>query len=313
MTNAILPRGVWPVMLTPFRNDRSIDWQALGALTEWYLKAGVAGIFADAQSAEVYQLTNQEKLDIAAAVVSTVDGRVPVIAGGFTAGSLPEQAEFFGRMADTGVRAVVLTTCQLSLTPQEDDAWLRTAERFLALTGDIPLGLYEMPTPYHRVLSPELIRWAASTGRFIFHKDTSCRSEMIARKIEAVRGSRLAFFNADTPTLLDSLQAGADGFSGIGANFVPEHYVWLCRHFEDDAEQAGRLQAFLTEYNAGMHRKYPACAKVFLSMRGLTLTPVCRGVDRSFTDHDRQWFTEFLESSRRIVRKLPVESSVVSG
>src|SRR4051812_16689762 len=120
MKEPALPQGVWPVMLTPFHNDRTIDWDALDALTEWYLQAGVAGIFADAQSAEVYQLTNQEKLDIASAVVRRVDGRVPVIAAGFAAGTLEEQAEFFKAMAGTGVAAVVLTTCQLSPRAQSD-------------------------------------------------------------------------------------------------------------------------------------------------------------------------------------------------
>ncbi len=313
MSQFALPRGVWPVMLTPFQNDRSIDWEALAALTEWYLQAGAAGIFADAQSAEVYALTNSEKLKIASTVVDQVDGRVPVIAAGFIAGSLEEQADFFKAMALTGVTAVVLTTCQLSANPGSDEEWIRTTERFLKLTDDIPLGLYEMPTPYHRLLTPDMMRWVAGTGRFVFHKDTCCQTQMLAEKIAAVHGTPLRFFNADTPTLLASLQAGADGFSGIGANFVPELYVWLCSRFEDEPEKAGRLQEFLRAENAAMHRKYPACAKVFLGLRGLSLTPVCRGTDRAFTESDHQWFASFLDASRKANFELLTESSPVGS
>ena len=34
-------RGVWPVMLTPFDEQREIDWDSLKKLIDWYIKAGV--------------------------------------------------------------------------------------------------------------------------------------------------------------------------------------------------------------------------------------------------------------------------------
>ena len=63
-----LPIGVWPVMLTPFCDDGSIDWRGLDELVEWYLQARVAGLFANAQSAEVSCLTEDERIAVAQAV-----------------------------------------------------------------------------------------------------------------------------------------------------------------------------------------------------------------------------------------------------
>jgi 4-hydroxy-tetrahydrodipicolinate synthase len=268
----LLPPGVWPVLLTPFLEDRSIDWRGLDALVEWFLRAGAAGIFANAQSAEMFQLTNDEKLAIATAVVKQVRERVPVVSGAYRTGTIESQAEFVRQIHDTGVDVVILTACQVAGKNDSDDDWRQRIEQMLVLTGDIRLGLYEMPVPYHRLLTPELMGWAGKSGRFFFHKDTCCNIDRLRPKITAVCGTPLRFYNANTPTLLASLKHGGDGFSGIGANFVPEFYVWLCDHFTRQPEKAAAMQNLLTEFDAAMHRKYPASAKFFLRLRGLEIT-----------------------------------------
>lgn len=103
MTITKLPSGVWPVMLTPLHDDREIDWKGLDALTEWYLQAGVAGLFAVCLSSEMYDLSSAERLELSAHVVKRVNGRVPVVASGTFGGSISSQAGFSRQMVDTGV------------------------------------------------------------------------------------------------------------------------------------------------------------------------------------------------------------------
>lgn len=43
---AVMPDGLWPVMLTPFTEEKEVDYQGLKALTRWYLEQGAAGLFA---------------------------------------------------------------------------------------------------------------------------------------------------------------------------------------------------------------------------------------------------------------------------
>ena len=202
------PRGVWPVMLTPFAGDRSIDWPGVDALVEMYLAAGVAGLFAVAQSAEMFQLTEDERVALAARVVKRVGGRVPVVAGGAFAPTPERQVAMVRRLGDTGVAAVVLLTNQLADDGEGDDVWRARAEALLAATEGIDLGLYECPAPYKRILPADTLDRAAATGRFVFHKDTCLVGDQIAAKIAAVRGTRLRFFNAEMASLLASLEAG---------------------------------------------------------------------------------------------------------
>ena len=59
-----LPKGFIPVMLTPFLESGEIDYEGLKLLTELYMRAGSAGLFANCLSSEMYELTEDERLAI---------------------------------------------------------------------------------------------------------------------------------------------------------------------------------------------------------------------------------------------------------
>lgn len=268
--------GVWPVMLTPFLDDRTIDWPSLDRLVDWYLEAGVAGLFTVCLSSEMYELEPDERYALAGRVVRRAAGRVPVIASGTFGATQEEKAAGVRRMADSGVDAVVCLANALAAEHDSEDAWRTGTESLLDRVGEVPLGLYECPQPYHRVLSADTLAWVAATGRFGFLKETSARLPLLEQKLAAVRDTPLRVFNADAVTLLASLRKGAAGFSGISANFVPELWVWLCRHAERHAATSARLHAFLEEAERTFARCYPASAKHFVSERGIPVRPICR-------------------------------------
>ncbi len=295
-----LPKGVWPVMLTPFSSDKTIDWEGLDRLTDWYIDSGVAGLFSVCLSSEIYELTNEERLQLAGRVVTRSSERVPVVAAGTFGGETKEQADFVRQMADTGVDAVVAIVCQLADDSETDQTWKANMEALLEQTGDIPMGLYECPKPYHRVLDAEHTRWCASTGRFLFLKETSGRMELIAEKIETTRNSRLSFYLANTPNLLSTLQEGGDGYSGIGANFIPELFVWLCSNFATEPEDAAKVQRFLSLVQHLAAHKYPISAKRFLSLLGLGIRDVCRVSRDPLTDSDVKALNHLKEAVEEI-------------
>lgn len=262
-------------MVTPFTNDDHLDLNALEAMVEWYLARGVDGLFAVCQSSEMFFLTLPERVALAKAVVDFVGGRAEVVASGHISDSLDAQVAEVQRIADTGVEAVVLVTNRFALEGEDDDAWIATLERFLARISDsIRLGFYECPYPYKRLLTPRLMAWCAATGRFIFLKDTSCDTDQMREKLAVAGGIRL--YNANAATLLESLEAGAAGYSGVMGNFHPQLYGWLCRHWREQPEVARRLQAFLGLASVIESRAYPVSAKYALQLEGLPLTLATR-------------------------------------
>lgn len=272
--------GVWPTMVTPFTDGGDIDNAALAAMVAWYLARGVDGLFAVCQSSEMFYLSLVERVALARQVVSLVDGRAEVIASGQIADSHEAQVDEVLRISDTGVDAVVLVTNRFAEEGDSVDVWKRNVEKLLrAVPEAISLGFYECPHPYKRVLSPETLSWCASTGRFIFLKDTCCDLPLIREKLAAAGSIKL--YNANAATLLGSLQSGAAGYSGVMGNFHPELYGWLCRNWDVAPAQASRLQAFLGVSSALEARAYPVCAKYYLQLEGLPLTLETRARPKS--------------------------------
>lgn len=284
----VLPCGVWPVMLTPFQDDNGVDMAALDELVEWYLAADVAGLFAVCLSSEMFHLDRDERYAIAERVLGRVAGRVPVIVSGAQGRDVQESVDYAARMYQLGASAVVCTAAQFSPKGSTPDDWRRSVERFLDLADPgVPLGLYECPQPYHRLLSPQELGWLVGTGRFVCLKDTSCSAAAIRLKLHEVRTNQgFRFYNANVPTLLDSLRAGVHGFSGIAANFCPELYVWLCREFESHPRLAEELQDFLSVSGPLIVNKYPTSSKVFLGRAGLRLRPNARVQKTSLAEEE---------------------------
>lgn len=271
MKNTI-PDGIWPTMITPFTDKNTIDYEVLEELIEWYIKAGVDGLFAVCQSSEMFYLTLEERRDLAQFVVDKVKGRIPVIASGHISDSIESQVEEMKVIASTGADAAVLVVNQFAAADESDDVWIGNLESFLKkFPSDIPLGFYECPYPYKRLMSEKTLKWCASTGRFMFLKDTSCDLAKIKENLKAVEGSSIKIYNANTATLLQSLMEGASGFSGVMANFFPELYVWLNRNWKTEFEKAVKLQNFLGVASVIESRLYPVCAKQYLQLEGFKI------------------------------------------
>lgn len=288
------PYGVWPVMLTPFTDRGEIDEDGLYALVDWYIQKGVDGLFAACQSSEIFHMTFEERMRIAKITVAAARGRVPVIGSGFTDYREAEQIRNIYAMRDTGVDAVILLTNRLASEGEDDGELLRRLFSLLErIDDDVPLGLYECPFPYKRLLSTRVLREIALTGRFHFLKDTCLNAPRIREKLAVIRDTPLKLYNAHIATLLESLRNGAYGFSGIMANFHPEVYVWLTRNIHHP--NAEKVQHVLTAASLLEHELYPTNAKFFLKeIAKLPITTRCRVQD------DRLLSAHFAEETRQV-------------
>lgn len=258
------PNGVYPVMLTPFTENNEVDYKALGKLIDWYIEKGVNGLFADCQSSEMFFLSLEERVKIGEFVKKHADGRVPVVTSGHISDSLEDQAKELTAIAGTGADAVILLTNRLAKENESDEVWLENLKKLLEMIPkDVPLGFYECPYPYKRIISPELLKWCADTGRFYFIKDTSCDIENMKAKLEVIKGTNLKLFNANTSTLLETLELGASGYSGVMANFHPELYVKLCNIYKEDPSKARKIADFLTVASLIERQVYPVNAKFY--------------------------------------------------
>jgi 4-hydroxy-tetrahydrodipicolinate synthase len=274
------PGGVYPTMLTPFTENNKVDYNSLGKLIDWYLEQGSDGLFAVCQSSEMFYLSLAERVKIAKFVKEHAGSKCPVVCSGHISYSLDDQAEEIEEIANTGVDAVILVTNRLATASESDDAWIENLSKLMdKIPKDICLGFYECPYPYKRVMTPKTVRFCADSGRFYFLKDTCCDAAMIKERLSITNGSKMKIFNANTATLLQTLQYGAAGYSGVMANFQTREYKWLYKNYKEKAESANEVSSFLTLSSFIEAHLYPAIAKHCLMEKGILATDRCRTCD----------------------------------
>ncbi len=299
-------------MITPYEQDGSVALETAAQYVEWYARKGCTGIFSLCQSSEIAFLSLEERVALQRTVwgkaneIERSNGRRPaVIASGHVSNDIGAAAEELNAVAAEGADALVLITNRLDPENEGDGVWIANAEKLIArLPSDMALGLYECPSPYKRLLTPEILRWSVSTGRFRYIKDTCCNFDTIARRAALLESSGIALLNANCQTLLDSLIAGADGYCGVMANYHPQIYAWLCENYERQPQQAAFIQSIICV--AGFAEggvTYPLSAKYHMCLEGIPtcVTARCTG-DRVFSDYERS-----------CVKQLKLFTDVVSG
>ncbi len=298
--------GIMPVMLTPFTDDNAIDWAGLERLVEWYLDHGADALFAVCQSSEMQYLSLAERDGLAKAVIAQVAGRVPVVVSGHISDDLQAQVQELTAAAATGADAVILVTNHLDPRNEGTATFRATLDALLArLPRDVPLGLYECPAPYRRLLSDDELQACIETGRFVVLKDVSCDLPTIQRRIAMAKGSSLAIINANAALAWDAMQAGSRGFCGVHTNYHPDLYKWLLTHGAEAPQIRERLVPFLAMAALSEGFGYPAQAKLFHQTLGTIDSIHCRVTD--FDMHERFWaidvVLEKLEAGSALFRK----------
>lgn len=294
-------------MITPFNLQAKVDLDVVSLLVEFYLAAGVKGLFANCLSSEMYSISEDERLELTRHVVKQVRGRVPVVATGSFGLTIADKAAFTKKIYDTGVAAVILITGHFANVDDSDEVLLDNFNKMFRLTPGIPLGLYECPAPYKRILSPDVFRKLLESERLVYHKDTSIDLNLVKAKLELVKDDpRLEFYDAHTPNALYSLQMGAKGMSSISGNFYPEILVWMCKYANDPSRQedAKWLQSELTRVDPLIHIAYPMSAKYFLRKRGLPVRTISRAHVLELTPEQKNTldniYEDFLGWCRRL-------------
>jgi 4-hydroxy-tetrahydrodipicolinate synthase len=266
-------------MVTPFKDDLQVDLPALEPLLRWYEARGVAGVFAICQSSEIFYMSFAERLQILREILRLRKAETVVIASGHTAYDPATQIKEAQAFIAEGIDAYVFISNRFAAAGEGEDAFLRRVETVARALGDIPLGVYECPYPYKRLVAPQTLRRLTGIGNFAFLKDTCCSAAGMQAKMEAVTGTNLKLFNANAATLLESLRLGAAGYSGVMANFHPEIYAKLCACWQSDPALAERLQAFAGFASLAECQAYPTNAKYHLALEGIPLGWRCRAQD----------------------------------
>lgn len=196
--------GIYSLMLTPYKEDLSIDYDTYEEYADWQVSQGVEHLFAVCGSSEMRELSLEERLRLAELTVKH-KGNTTVVATANIEPSLRENLEEIKKMEQTGVDGVVLTTKGLG----DDDDKLVEYISTLAKSTELPVFLYEFPGFQPHKMSGKAYGELTKDGLIWGIKDTTSTFEGIKDKIDNKNDSTI--IQANMPFLFDSYVAGARG------------------------------------------------------------------------------------------------------
>lgn len=196
--------GIYSLMLTPYFEDRTIDYATYEKYTEWQVSQGVDHLFAVCGSSEMTKLTLEERLKLAT-LTAKHKGNTTIVATANIEATVEENIEEIKKMEQTGVDGLVLTTKGLG---DDDDKIVDYITKLLDVAS-LPVFLYEFPGFRPHLMSGKAYGELAKTGKIWGIKDTTSTFEGIKDKIDNKYDSTI--IQANMPFLWDSYVAGARG------------------------------------------------------------------------------------------------------
>jgi 4-hydroxy-tetrahydrodipicolinate synthase len=218
-------------MITPFKDDLSIDWAGVEKLAAHLASTGHDGIVVNGTTGEAPTTSDDEKVEIIKVVKKATGGKLKIVAGAGnneTSHSI-EQAEM---AAAAGADGLLVVTPYYNKPPQ---AGIEAHFRAIADSTELPVMMYDIPGRTGMAIEPDTICRLAEHKKIVALKDAKGD---VASTSWVIKRSGIPVYSGDDILNLPLLSVGAVGF------------VSVCGH-----TVGGRLRELLDSWIAGDTRR----------------------------------------------------------
>ena len=238
-------RGSMVALITPMKDDGSVDEDALRRLVEFHIEQGTDAIVAVGTTGESATLDEPEHCEVIRQVVDFATGRIPVIAG--TGANSTTEAISLTRCArEAGAAACLLVTPYYNKPTQEG---LYLHHKAVAEAVDIPQILYNVPGRTACDMLPPTVARLAEVPNIVGIKEATGDLSRL-HQIRELCGVKFAVYSGDDATGCAMMLQGGDGVISVTANVAPKLMHEMC-----EAALAGNreLAEQLNHKLAGLH------------------------------------------------------------
>ena len=260
-------RGLGIALITPFKSDGSIDYDALERLIDYQLANGADFLCILATTGETPCLTAEEKQTIKQMVVKQVAGRIPIVmgCGGNNTAAVVEEA----RNGDWGGIDGLLSVCPYYNKPSQEGLY----QHFKAIAGAsrLPVILYNVPGRTGINLKAETtVRLANDCENVVAIKEASGSLEQVDDIIKN-KPDGFDVISGDDALTFPMVASGAAGVISVIGNALPKECSRMIRYeFRGEYEPARRIHHKFTElYKLLFVDGNPAGVKALLHEMGM--------------------------------------------
>lgn len=277
MKNTIF-RGAATAIITPMKQDGSVDYETFARLIEFQIEGGISAIVVCGTTGEAATLSTEEHVSVIRYCVEKVAGRVPVIAG--TGSNDTAYGLELNRLAcEAGVDALLMVTPYYNKATQNG---LYEHFKRMADATTKPIILYNVPSRTGCNIKPETVARLAEHPMIVGVKEASGDLSQVAT-IAALCGDKIDIYSGNDDQILPVLSLGGAGVISVLSNPLPGETDAICqKFFAGDLEGAKELQLrYLNLVHLLFCEVNPIPAKAAMSAMGfgenalrLPLTPM---------------------------------------
>lgn len=260
--------GIYPALVTPFKNDTDVDEKALRRLVNFVIDEGVTGVVPCGTTGEFVYMSKEERKKTVETVIDEVKGRVPVIAGTGASSTL-EAIELTKHSEKAGADAALVVS-PYYLRPADKGDFQHFYELTQATT--IPIVLYNIPQCTGSFLSREVVEDLAQIGSVVGLKDSSGSLPYMLELLQTV-GDKINIVCGHDEVVLPALAAGAKGAILASANVIPDIWVKLYEAVKNGNMQKARELQMNVQKLARIFVRHGGAVpvKAALKMRGINM------------------------------------------
>ena len=260
-------RGTGVAIVTPFKENESVDFDALGKLIDFIINNGVEYVVTLGTTGETPTLDKQEKLDIINFTFDKINNRVPVVVG--IGGNNTKEVVNDVQSYPLDKAVAVLSACPYYSKPSQEGIFLHY--KAIAEASPKPVILYNVPGRTGRNMEASTtIRLANEVANIAGIKEAGNNINQCMQILKD-RPTDFLVVSGDDDLVLPELACGIDGVISVAANCFPKQFSDMVRAgLQFDFTKAKKLNDPLLEvYNLLFAENNPAGVKAFLSELGL--------------------------------------------
>jgi 4-hydroxy-tetrahydrodipicolinate synthase len=219
-------RGTGVAIITPFKNDSSIDFKALGRVVNHVINGGVNYIVALGTTGESVTLTKDEKNALVTYVVEAIDNRVPLVVG--IGGNNTQEVINCIRHSDlTGVDGILSVSPYYNKPSQKG---LFEHFKAIATCSPIPVILYNVPSrTCCNISSDTCLELANECENIVAIKEASGDLGQIMRIIKG-KPENFSVISGDDMMVIPIIASGGSGVISVLANAFPTQCNEIVSH-----------------------------------------------------------------------------------
>lgn len=227
-------RGLGIALITPFKQDGSVDYASLEKLVQYQLENGADFLCILATTGETPCLTSDEKERIKELVINKVKGQIPIVVGcgGNNTAAVVEELKTGNFKGIDGI----LSVCPYYNKPSQEGLY----QHFKAIANatELPVILYNVPGRTGINMKAETtVRLANDCENVVAVKEASGNLEQVDEILKN-KPDGFAVLSGDDSLTYPMIACGADGVISVIGNALPKEFSRMCR-----LERRGEFEA----------------------------------------------------------------------